>query len=143
MSEADVVGSNGLSLKANLSDVDYGNGVVLQVEVKPAEIPFTDVPGAVSPVLSSGATAMIKLLGPTGVAVHWQARTVDHAGAASEWVRYSGATASEEAPPSYGGGGGGGCGGTVAVRPPVWILPLALVAALALVPWRRLRCQES
>jgi hypothetical protein len=118
-------------VKADVSDPDPGNGLVLEVEVKPFGTPFTNVPSAASLILSSGSSATVMVTGLTPQsAYHWQARAVDQAGAASAWVEYLGSTPSEEAPPSYGGGSsGGGCGGTIAVPPGIGILPLALLAA--------------
>jgi hypothetical protein len=132
MTVGETLSESSVIVKADVSDPDPGNGLILEIEVKPLGVPFSNVPSASSLVLSSGSTATIQLYALTpGAAYHWQARATDQAGAMSAWVEYLGSTASEEPPPTSGtsGGGGGGCGGMIAVPPGIGILPLALFAA--------------
>jgi hypothetical protein len=135
--------SSSMIMKADVSDPDLGNGLVLEVEVKPFGLPFANVPSAASAILTNGSTAVIQLYGLSpGVAYHWQARTIDQDGAMSAWVESLNATISSTPPPTGGsggggGGGGGGCGGSIVAPPGIGILlPGLIVAVLACRPRR-------
>ena len=128
----------GVILTAQVTDPDVGNGLILEVEVRPVGTPHTGLPTAASGVLASGSTGRLTISGLTsGLAYEWYARTVDASGAASDWVRYTGVPAP---PPSSGGdtgygggggGGGGGCGGTIVAPTSMGTILVAVLALLA------------
>ncbi|MBI2933737.1 MAG: hypothetical protein HYY16_19000 [Planctomycetes bacterium] len=78
-----------IMMRAILTDPDVGNGVALEVELRPVGSPFMNMPSATGAFASSGAAATVTVSGLTlGASYRWQARAVDTFGAASGWVAY-------------------------------------------------------
>jgi hypothetical protein len=138
MAASDPLLFDGMIVKATLFDPDFGNGIVLEVEVQPRGIPFRNVPSAAGSVVGAGQTATITLTNlSAGVAYHWQARAQDASGATSDWVEYFGSTSItySSSPSNHGGtseAGGAytGCGLT-------GLEGAALLALLAVARRRR------
>ena len=77
-------------LNGTVADPD-GDTVKLQVEVRPLGAGFTDTATHESSLVSSGSQAGVVVSGLTnGSSYHWQARTVNSAGATSGWVAFAG-----------------------------------------------------
>ncbi len=77
--------------KATLTDVDPGDTLQLQVEMRPVGTAFSNVPTATSGFVANGAGAAISLAGLSDdVAYRWQARTVDGTGRMSGWLAFGG-----------------------------------------------------
>lgn len=77
--------------KATLTDIDPGDTLQLQVEMRPVGTAFSNVPTATSGFVANGAGAAISLAGLSDdVAYRWQARTVDGTGRMSGWLAFGG-----------------------------------------------------
>jgi hypothetical protein len=130
MSPGEALNGPGMVVKATVRDSEYGSGLVLEVEVKPVGMPFSNLPSAASFVVSSGSVAAITLTGlQAGSAYHWQARAIDGAGAASNWVEFMTVTPST---PSTAGSSGGGCSGSISAPSGSGFIFWALMATLIL-----------
>jgi hypothetical protein len=78
-------------LRGVLTDPDPGQTVRLQVEVKPAGVPFDGTVSCQSRPVSSGTRTQCTPPPLTpGTAYHWQARSRDSAGVVSPWVSFGG-----------------------------------------------------
>jgi hypothetical protein len=78
-------------LKGNVSDPNAADTVKLEVEVKAVGTAFANSATASSALLTNGSTASVSVPGLSdGVGYHWQARTVDNNGAASNWAPFAG-----------------------------------------------------
>jgi Fe-Mn family superoxide dismutase len=116
MAATDPLASDGMLVKAALADPDFGNGILLEIEVKRWGDSFTGVPSAAGSIVASGKVTTLTVTDLTpGVSYHWQARARDASGATSAWVGYGGSTiaapSSSPSPSGTSGAGGGGYGG--------------------------------
>jgi len=78
-------------LKATVTDLDVGQTIRLEVEVKPLLSSFTNTATAQSTPVSSGQVASATVTSPdiaAGGAYKWQARAVDNLNFASGWVPF-------------------------------------------------------
>jgi hypothetical protein len=71
--------------RGTLTDPD-GDGVRLQVEVRPLATAFSNIQSAESALVASGSIATIDVGGLVEGSYHWQYRTVDGSGAATAWT---------------------------------------------------------
>ena len=85
-----------VTLGGTLSDPDAGDTVLLQLEVRPSTVAFSD--SATSSTSLGAQGVQTKAVTPGYGTWHWQARTVDQYGAASAWV--AGYTFRINTPPS-------------------------------------------
>lgn len=80
-----------VALRGTISSADAGATVRLEVEVRPVTEPFQNVRVAVSDPVAPGTSVTVAvgdLVDETGY--RWQARAVDHADRASDWVPFGG-----------------------------------------------------
>jgi subtilisin family serine protease len=78
-------------VKGTVTDVDAGQTVKLQVEVRAVGTPFSNAFTHESALGSSGGVASVTVNGLAGgPAFHWQARAVDSQGGASPWGSFGG-----------------------------------------------------
>jgi hypothetical protein len=83
-------------LRATVSDLDLGDTLRLQVEVKPVVSQFTGTPTATSDWVVSGFDAAVRVSGLSENAMyHWQARAIDQTGRPGAWVSFGSNTESE------------------------------------------------
>ncbi|MDH5550008.1 MAG: Ig-like domain repeat protein, partial [Gemmatimonadota bacterium] len=84
-----VVPEQNLVFKATLSDVDQGDQLRLEVEVRPVGVAFTGTPTGSSVAVATGQTASATIAGfDDDTAYRWRARAVDAAGLTSGWVSF-------------------------------------------------------
>ncbi|MBI4243463.1 MAG: hypothetical protein HY606_05185 [Planctomycetes bacterium] len=137
-----------VKFKATVGNSYYSGATVkLQVEVKPANIPFDGTVTSETDFKAAGETAEINVtLTDTGDS-KWRIRGVDSLGFASDWVSYgnnndesdtdfiqkessaSKAASNAGSGDGGGGGGGGGCGGSINVNANS-SMPLALLITI-------------
>jgi hypothetical protein len=86
-----VVPEGSLVFSGVLQDVDAGDQLRLEVEVRPVGTPFTGTPTGSSVPVTSGQTAAATIAGlPDDTEYHWRARTTDQSGLSSGWVSFGG-----------------------------------------------------
>ena len=77
-------------IEAAVADFD-GDTVKLQVEIRAVGTPFSNAFTHEGPLLTGGSLASIAVTGlAPGTDYHWQVRTVDAGGAASDWAAFGG-----------------------------------------------------
>ena len=83
-------------LKAVVSDPDPGQSVRLEAEIEAIGSDFDGAGTSVGALVASGSTASVTISGLwVGLGYHWRARTVDSAGATTDWVSFGGNAESE------------------------------------------------
>ena len=83
-------------LKAVVSDPDPGQSVRLEAEIEAIGSDFDGAGTSVGALVTSGSTASVTISGLwVGLGYHWRARTVDAAGATTDWVSFGGNAESE------------------------------------------------
>ncbi len=98
----DVTQSLSVWLQGQVSDPDAGQGVRLEVEVRPIGTAFQGTPTATSPFVANGATASITVSGlSNNTNYHWQARAVDNTNRAGAWVSFPLTPGNAESVPDF------------------------------------------
>ena len=82
--------TNVVLLGAVVSDVDAGDALRLEVEVRPVDTPFSAPSHSSGPVVDGGALQVVVGPLPGATSYHWRARAVDQTGDTSAWVAYGG-----------------------------------------------------
>src|SRR6267378_462217 len=86
-------------LRGVLADPDPGDSLRLEVEVRPVGSAFTNAPTQTGGRVANGQSGFV---GVTGLAnntgYHWQARTADQTGRASDWMAFDG---NPNSPPDF------------------------------------------
>jgi hypothetical protein len=130
-----------IEFRSTITDPDPGDTVRLEVEIKPVNTGFTNVPTASSSLVASGSTAVLVVSsGITAGPNHWQYRLVDNNGNASAWQSFGGNLDPSDTdfvwigPRGLGGSRGhttcfGGAGGGARLW---WVLVPALLALAAI-----------
>ncbi len=73
------------------------SSIIPQAEIEPSKVPFTGQPNFSGPSLKASGTASVSVTGLVNrQTYHWQARTADAAGNASQWIQFSTAKAAAD-----------------------------------------------
>lgn len=128
----------GIELSATNGNNSDGQQVRLEIEVRPAGTPFSNVPTQVTSFGPGGATASTAFSGPTGD-YHWQARTVAFYGSESSWAVFDPAAVHFHLDVIDHIEASGGCVGRAAAGAGLMRTALALLAAAAVLGVAALR----